>query len=65
MFGQDRNPQGADFVGRVTVCGDAISADKDNLYFSFFHGRCGHVVTEDRRINARIEQFEGCEACAL
>ena len=52
LLGQHRHAVGADLVGDVAVGGDAIGADDDEVDRALAHQRAGHVVGDDRRVDA-------------
>lgn len=64
-FCEEGDCVGADFVGDITVGGDSIGADQDELYFSFAHDLCDHVVADKGDVDACLVEFPCCEPCAL
>src|ERR1019366_7944529 len=65
LFGQDGYGVSADFVGHVSVGGDAIRADYDGSDFALLHHGSGHVVGDDGGGDAVFHQLPGGEARAL
>ena len=65
LFGEDGYGVGADFVGHVSVGGDAVGAYYDGSDFALLHHGSGHVVGDDGGGDAVFHQFPGGEARAL
>ena len=60
-----RQAVGADLVGGVAVGGDAIGADDDRLDLSALHHVRGHVVGDERDVDAALVQLPRGQPRAL
>ncbi len=56
---------GADLVGNVAICGNAVTAHDHGLDAAFFHHVAAHVVSYKRDRNVVLQQFPGGKPCAL
>ena len=65
FLGEDGDAVGANFVGDVTVGGDAIRADDDGFDFSGAHLAGGHVVAENGGGDVVMQQFPRGKARTL
>ena len=63
--GQHRHAVGADLVRHVAVGGDAVGADDDQVDLAEPHHRAGHVVGDDRRVDAVLDQLPRGQPRAL
>ena len=65
VFGEDGDAGGANLVGNVAVCGDAVTADEDGVDPTVLHDGGCHVVADECDIHAGGTEFVCGEACAL
>ena len=65
LLGQHGDAVGADLVGDVAVGGDAIGADDDQIDLTEPHHRAGHVVGDDRRVDAVPDELPRGQPRAL
>lgn len=65
VLGEDGDPGGADLVGNIAVCGDAVTADEDGVDPAVFHDGGCHVVADEGDVHASRTEFIRGEARAL
>ena len=61
----DRQLVGADLVGEVAVCGDAVGADEDDIDLALAHVIAGGGIGDYVVTDAQPFQFPGAEPRAL
>ena len=65
VLGEDGDAGGANLVGDIAVCCDAVAADEYGVDPTVFHnGRC-HVVADEGDVHAGGTEFVCSETCAL
>ena len=65
LLGQHGHAVGADLVRHVAVGGDAVGADDHQIDLTEPHHRAGHVVGDDRRVDAVLDELPRREPRAL
>ncbi|MNR36030.1 hypothetical protein D3C85_1539180 [compost metagenome] len=55
----------ADFVGDIAVSRDAVRSDDDRLNPTLGHNCAGHVIADERDVDARLLQFKSRQPRAL
>ena len=65
LLGQHRHRVGADLVGHIAVCGDAIGADHHRVDLTLLEEISGHVVGDERAGDALLLQLPGGQPGAL
>ena len=65
VFGEDGDAGGADFVGDIAVCGDAVTANEDGVDPAVFHDGGCHVVADECDVHAGGTEFVCGETCTL
>ena len=65
VFCEDGDAGGADFVRRVAVGGDAVTADEDGVDPAVFHDGGCHVVADEGDVHACRTEFVCGKTCAL
>ena len=65
VLGEDGDAGGADFVRRVAVGGDAVTADEDGVDPAVFHDGGCHVVADEGDVHACRTEFVCGKTCAL
>jgi len=62
VVGEDREHIGADFVGGISVGGDAVGPGNDEVDFSGAHEGGGSAIGDALKWNLVVEKFVGGEA---
>ena len=65
MFGEDRHARSSDLVGHVAVGRDAVTAHEAGVDPAVLHDDAGHVVADERDVDAGLLQFKRGQARAL
>ena len=65
VLGEDGDAGGADFVRRVSIGGDAVTADEDGVDPAVFHDGGCHVVADEGDVHACRTEFVCGKTCAL
>ena len=62
---QDRDTGGADLVGKIAVCRNAVAADEYRVHPALLHDDGCHVVADQSHIDACLLKLIGGQSCTL